>query len=154
MKALKKLRNRICLAAGLLLLLTGCKTVEKHSLTYRLWDNGDLRKWSEPAPNPNLAIFEATNSADLLVQYDAFSEKHSVIKRRAYYLRRNETRIAAGKEAETGQHGGGRRNEADRGAAHAGRRYQVAAGILPHTLFSPKRSVDLPVLAAAACRNI
>jgi uncharacterized lipoprotein YmbA len=29
-------------AAGLLLLLTGCKTVEKHSLTYRLWDNGDL----------------------------------------------------------------------------------------------------------------
>ena len=98
MKALKKLRNRICLAAGLLLLLTGCETVEKHSLTYCLWDNGDLRKWSEPAPNPNLAIFEATNGADLLVQYDALSEKHSVIKRRAYYLLQNEARIDAGKK--------------------------------------------------------
>jgi hypothetical protein len=85
-------------AVGLLLLFTGCKTVEKHSLTYRLWDNGDLSKWSEPAPNPNLAICEATNGTDLLVQYDAFSEKHSVIKRRAYYLQRNETRIAAGKK--------------------------------------------------------
>jgi hypothetical protein len=85
-------------AAGLLLFLTGCKTVEKHSLTYRLWDNGDLSKWSEPAPNPNLAIFEATNGADLLVQYDALSEKHSVVKRRAYYLLRNEARIDAGKK--------------------------------------------------------
>ena len=85
-------------AAGLLLLFTGCETVEKHSLTYRLWDNGDLRKWSEPAPNPNLAICEATNGADLLVQYDALSEKHSVVKRRAYYLQRNEARIAAGKK--------------------------------------------------------
>jgi hypothetical protein len=98
MKALKKLRNRICLAAGLLLLLTGCETVEKHSLTYRLWDNGDLSKWSEPAPNPNLAIFEATNGTDLLVQYDALSENHSTVKRRAYYLLQNEARIAAGKK--------------------------------------------------------
>lgn len=86
--------------AGLLLLLTGCKTVEKHSLTYRLWDNRDLSKWSEPAPNPNLAIYEATNDADLLVQYDALSEKHSAAKRRAYFLLRNEARIAAGKKPE------------------------------------------------------
>jgi hypothetical protein len=85
-------------AAGLLLLLTGCEMVEKHSLTYRLWDNGDLRKWSEPAPNPNLAIFEATNGTDLLVQYDARSEKRSAVKRRAYYLLQNEARIVAGKK--------------------------------------------------------
>ena len=85
-------------AAGLLLLFTGCETVEKHSLTYRLWDNGDLSKWSEPASNPNLAIFEATNGADLLVQYDALSEKHSAVKRRAYFLLRNEARIDAGKK--------------------------------------------------------
>ena len=52
-------------AAGLLLLGTGCETIEKYSLTYRLWDNGDLRKWSEPAPNPKLAMFEATNHADV-----------------------------------------------------------------------------------------
>lgn len=85
-------------AAGLLLLLTGCETVEKHSLTYRLWDNGDLRKWSEPAPNPNLAIFEATNGTDWLVQYDALSEKRSAVQRLAYYLLQNEARIAAGEK--------------------------------------------------------
>jgi len=87
-------------AAGLLLFGTGCETVEKYSLTYRLWDNEDLRKWSEPAPNPNLSLFQATNGADVLVQYDAFSEKHSTVKRRAYYLQPNDARIAAGKKPE------------------------------------------------------
>ena len=85
-------------AAGLLLLVTGCETVEKYSLTYRLWDNDDLRKWSEPAPNPNLALFEATQGADILVQYDAMSEKHSAVVRRSYYLQQNAERIAAGKK--------------------------------------------------------
>ena len=84
--------------AGLLLFVTSCQTVEDHSLTFRLWDNGELRKFSEPAPNPNLALFEATNHADVLVQYDAFSEKHSTVKRQAYYLQRNEARVAAGKK--------------------------------------------------------
>ena len=85
-------------AAVLLLLVTGCETVEKYSLTYRVWDNDDWRKFSEPAPNPNLALFKGTNRADLLVQYDAFSEKHSTVKRRAYYLHPNQARIAAGKK--------------------------------------------------------
>ena len=85
---------------ALRLLGTGCETVEKYSLTYRLWDNGDLRKWTEPAPNPNLALFDTTNRADVLVQYDAFSEKHSTVKRRAYYLQQNAERISAGKKPE------------------------------------------------------
>jgi hypothetical protein len=78
------------------LLLTGCETVEKYSLTYRLWDNEDLRKWSEPAPNPNLALFEATNHADVLIQYDAFSEKRAAVMRHSYYLHLNQARIEAG----------------------------------------------------------
>lgn len=78
------------------LLLTGCETVENYSLTYRLWDNEDLRKWSEPAPNPNLALFEATNHADVLIQYDAFSEKHAAVTRHSYYLHLNQARIEAG----------------------------------------------------------
>jgi hypothetical protein len=82
------------------LLLTGCETVEKYSLTYRVWDNDDWRKFSEPAPNPNLALFEATNHADVLVQYDAFSEKHSTVKRRAYYVRPNQARVGAGTKPE------------------------------------------------------
>ncbi len=85
-------------AACLLLLGTGCETIEKYSLTYRLWDTGDLSKWSEPAPNPNLALFGTTNGADVLVHYDALSERHSTVERRAYYLRQNEARVAAGKK--------------------------------------------------------
>jgi hypothetical protein len=88
------------LVAVFVLLLTGCATVEKYSLTYRVWDTDDWRKFSEPAPNPNLALFEATNHADVLVQYDAFSEKHSTIKRCAYYLHPNRPRAEAGTKPE------------------------------------------------------
>jgi len=85
---------------GLVLLLfgTGCETVEKYSLTYRLWDDSELRKWTEPAPNPNLALFDAPQRADVLVQYDALSEAHSIVERRSYYLQQNEPLIAAGQK--------------------------------------------------------
>ena len=86
------------MAAGLLLLGTGCQTVEHYSLTYRVWDNEDWRKFSEPAPNPNLALFEAPQRADVLVQYDALSEKRSTVKRRTYYLQQSQAHIAAGKK--------------------------------------------------------
>ena len=92
--------HRFDLAAVLVLLLTGCETVEKYSLTYRVWDNDDWRKWSEPAPNPNLALFESTNSTDVLVQYDAFSEKHSTVERHAYYLHPSQARIDTGTKPE------------------------------------------------------
>ncbi len=82
------------MVTGLLLLGTGCQTFEKYSLTYQLWSNGELRSFSEPAPNPNLALFEATNHSNLLVQYDALSEKSSTVKRRAYLLQPNEARTA------------------------------------------------------------
>ncbi len=87
-------------AAGLLLLFTGCQTVEKYSLTYRVWDNSDWRKFSEPAPDPKLALFEASNRTDVLVQYDALSEKRSAVKRRTYFLQPNQARIAAGEKPE------------------------------------------------------
>jgi len=48
----------------------------------------------------NLAELAATNCAGVLVQYDALSEKHSTVKRRAYYLQPNAARIAAGKQPE------------------------------------------------------
>ena len=88
------------IVAVFVLLLTGCRTVEKYSLTYRVWDNEDWRKFSEPAPSPNLALFEAANHADVLVQHDAFSEKHSKIERHAYYLRPNQPRTDAGTKPE------------------------------------------------------
>ena len=88
------------LAASLLLLATGCQTVENYSLTYRLWNNDGWCKFSDPATNPNLALFEATNHADVLVQYDAFSEKHSRFERHAYYLHPSQTRVDAGPKPE------------------------------------------------------
>jgi hypothetical protein len=75
------------------LLLTGCTTVENYSLTYRVWDNDDWRKFSEPAPNQNVALFEATNHACVLVEYDAFSEKHSAVTPGAPRLSRNVRRF-------------------------------------------------------------
>jgi len=86
------------LLTGLALGLTGCETVQEYSLTYRLWDNSDLKKWNEPAVNPNLALFEDTNRADVLVCYDALSEKRSAVRAQAYYLKSNQARIAAKKK--------------------------------------------------------
>ena len=86
------------LPVGLMLLFTGCGTVEKYSLTYRLWDNEDLSKYNEPAPNPNLALFETANLANVLVQYDSLGEKHTEITRRSYYLWPNQARVAEGKK--------------------------------------------------------
>ena len=82
---------------GLLFLLSGCKTVQEYSLSYKLWEDTDFSKWSEPSPEPRLALFESPDHARLLVEYDAFSEKHSVIKRQAYYLQSNQARISAGR---------------------------------------------------------
>ena len=87
------------LAAGWLLLWgTGCDTVESYSLTYRLWEGGEWRKFSQPAPDPKLTLFQGANRAEVLVQYDALSERHETVERRAFYLRQNEERVAAGKE--------------------------------------------------------
>jgi hypothetical protein len=99
-KGSARLWHQFGLVAVFVLLLTGCTAVEKYSLTYRVWDNDDWRKSSEPAPNPNLALFEATNHADVLVQYDAFSEKHSTVERHAYYLHPSQARTDAGTKPE------------------------------------------------------
>ncbi len=96
----RRLWHPLGLVAVCVPLLTGCAAVEKYSLTYRVWDNEDWRKYSEPAPSPNLALFEATNHADVLVQYDAFSEKHSRVERQAYYLHWNQARVGAGTKPE------------------------------------------------------
>lgn len=77
--------GRASLLAGLLMAAAGCETVQKYSLTAKLGDTENFRKWSEPAPGPNVALSETKDGQDILVQYDAFSEKHAVVKRQAYY---------------------------------------------------------------------
>jgi hypothetical protein len=97
MKRLLRMCRVNWLVFGMLLLFNGCESVQEYSLTYKVWSTDDFRRWSEPAPDPSLAIFETPDHAQLLVAYDAYSEKHSAVKRRAYYLQPNQARIDAGK---------------------------------------------------------
>jgi hypothetical protein len=75
------------LTLSMALLLTGCASIQQHSLTCKLWTDADFREFNEPASRPNLALYEATNHTEVLVQYDAFSEAQSTISRKAYFLR-------------------------------------------------------------------
>jgi hypothetical protein len=84
------------LIVSLLVLGCGCETVHDYSLSYRLWDQ-DLRKWNEPSPTPHLALLTTTDHTNLLVEYDAYSEKHQRINRKAYDLLSNQERIRARK---------------------------------------------------------
>src|ERR1041385_7724041 len=78
---------------GLLLLATGCTTVEDYSLTYKLWTNPQLRRFAEPAPEPHLALAAGRKNNDVLVQYDEILEQNDKVRRRAYFLRQNAERI-------------------------------------------------------------
>ncbi len=80
-------------ALGFMLLTTGCATVQDYSLTYKLWNNAQLRRFAEPAPDPRLALFASAQSDDVLVQYDEVHEQSEAVQRRAYFLRENDERI-------------------------------------------------------------
>ncbi|HVM47346.1 MAG TPA: hypothetical protein VMU04_04930 [Candidatus Acidoferrum sp.] len=77
---------------------TGCSTVQEYSLTCKLWDTHDFTSWNEPAPDSKLALFETADGADLLVQYDALSDRHSDVIRQAYLLEENRLRLESGKK--------------------------------------------------------
>ena len=78
---------------GLALLVGGCETVEDYSLTGKVWSTHEFSKWNEPEPSPRLELYETPDHSQLLVAYDAHSEKHSAVKRRAYFMQPNEARI-------------------------------------------------------------
>ena len=96
-KGVLKLKLIFQFAMGIVLLfgLTGCSCIREYSLTGRLWENGEMTSFSEPAANPRLALFKATNRPDVLVQYDAFSEQHASVTRRSYYLFENHSRVTS-----------------------------------------------------------
>jgi hypothetical protein len=74
----------------------GCETAKKASFTYKLWDK-DVRSYCQPVANPELALYMAKSPPDVLVEYNALSDRNDQIKRLAYFLEANQTRIAAGK---------------------------------------------------------
>ncbi len=98
MKRTLTLGNLMVVAAGLVLVVTGCSTVEDYSLTSRLWAYDRIHKYNQPSLDPKLALFEATNGFDVVVEYDALSDQHSSVRRQAYYLQESEALIAAGKK--------------------------------------------------------
>jgi len=81
------------LALILMLLLTGCASVREHSLTCKLWTEADFRSFNQPAPRPNLALYETTNHTEVLVQYDAVSEGSADVRRKTYLLQPDQAGI-------------------------------------------------------------
>ena len=88
----------VILAALLAGMAGGCQTAKDCSLTYKLWGNDRLRSFCEPAPEPNLALFDAESRQDVLVAYDSLSDQCDDIQRRAYFLEANRAIIAARKK--------------------------------------------------------
>jgi hypothetical protein len=89
----KSIQAAIAGICGLVFLTSGCSTVEDYSLTYKLWNNPQMRGFAEPAPNPHLSFFAAGQNNDVLVQYDEMREQSDTIRRRAYFLRQNAERV-------------------------------------------------------------
>jgi len=75
--------------------LIGCETSKDYSLTYKLWNNGELRRYYEPATNPRLELFHDVKRTDVLALYDEVHETRSAVHRRAYYVNQNRQRIEA-----------------------------------------------------------
>ena len=96
-RALQRLANG-GLVGILLPLMAGCETARKCSLTYKLWDNPDMRRFNEPAPEAHLQLSQSVQPNEVLVQYDEARENNDAVQRRAYFLFRNEPQIKAGRK--------------------------------------------------------
>lgn len=69
--------------------------------THALWtETSQLNAGNSPADLPKLQLFEARRQNDLLVVYNEYSERHDRIRRRAYFLNRNQLRIEQRHEPE------------------------------------------------------
>src|ERR1051326_6062307 len=80
------------LVAVLATLATGC---ESYPMTYALWKKSELVKHCEPAPNPRLQLFQSVKPNDILVQYDELRERSDAVRRRAFYLYANLSKLEA-----------------------------------------------------------
>lgn len=85
MKTTVKLGARLLPLLFLLPFESGC--------TYALWTNGELDAYKEPAPTPNLRLYESQKKDDFLVVYNEYSDRNDSIHTRAYWLNRNESRV-------------------------------------------------------------
>jgi hypothetical protein len=71
----------------------GCETAREWTITGRLWNGEDARRFSDPAPHPNVQLSQWRRTGDILVQYDAITGRSEQIKRRAFLLEENRLRL-------------------------------------------------------------
>lgn len=62
--------------------------------TRHLWTDSALDEWNEPAPNPNLRLFDDERRHAILVMYDEYSERRSTTRTRAFFLEPNQASLA------------------------------------------------------------
>ena len=94
-----KLSNilKLGLVALLLCGADGCKTYEKYSITYQLWNQDTQPSFCRPQGDPELALFDLPASREVIVVYNCGSERHPGPHRRAYLLEASRANISAGK---------------------------------------------------------
>ncbi len=91
-------RSLNCLLAVLLAGLgSGCNTIQDHSLTYALWSDSRDASHCRPQADPKLKLFASEQPPDVLVEYDAVSDRSKGVQRRAYFLNANARRLADSK---------------------------------------------------------
>lgn len=84
----------LLLAAVLAGLGGGCNTIQDHSLTYALWTDSRDTSHCRPQADPGLKLFIAEHPPDVLVEYNAVSDRTKGVQRRAYFLEANARRLA------------------------------------------------------------
>lgn len=82
-----RVKSQAILLLVLPLLASGC-------VTHKLWTASALDEWNEPAPNPNLHLFEDARRDDLLVVYNEYSERNATTRTRAFFLKQNQKPLA------------------------------------------------------------
>jgi hypothetical protein len=85
----------LLLAALLAGLGGGCDTIQDHSLTYALWNDSRDTSHSRPQADPDLKLFVSEKPLDVLVEYNAVSDRNQGVQRHAYFLKAGGGRIAA-----------------------------------------------------------
>ena len=61
--------------------------------TYMLWSDQNYEAFHQPAPNPDLHLYQSKKQNDILVVYKEQSERSERINTRAYWLNRNQIRV-------------------------------------------------------------
>src|SRR5687768_658067 len=82
----RPLSTFMVLAAALL--LNGC-------VTGAVWQH---KVFHAPAPQPRLQLSVVPQAGDILVEYDSLNERTDKVRRHAYLLSANETRVARGQK--------------------------------------------------------